>query len=447
MAIGDLGPLSAMVPDDETAKGALGGSDDAGDYSAAAPLSYSYAGIPGAGEAFQRMIKSNEEARAALQRARESIAARKWDRAQALLAMSAAFGTPTRTGSFSESLANVANAVRQPLAERQTLERDKTKELLGIDTQIAGLDQSTAKAQLDLAALNAKLTGDRMKTPNELVRSFDASGKPKVDEKGAPVYEYAAPWDARGKEGYARPGTNVNVGNAPQNKLADVMAEKLGPEYSTMAMVALKAPQQLMRANEIDQLLDKVPYTGAGADWKLKAGKVARVFGWDYAKDDVKNTELLVTKVGQDTLDAIHGSGLGTGQGFTDKDLLFLKGVTGGDIALDGDTLRELARIHRNVARASADRWNHQYDLIEKGRPGTMVQLGLEKIFLPKEKDEGDPQGESAPAAGDTTEPPAGAEEAPTPEEIARGDFAPAGNNLGVGQSARFGKFKVRRVK
>jgi hypothetical protein len=196
------------------------------------------------------------------------------------------------------------------------------------------------------------------------------------------------------------------------------MAEKLGPEYATMAMVALKTPQQMLRANEIDQLLDKVPYTGAGANFKLNAGKFARTLGWDFAKDDIKNTELLITKVGQDTLDAIHGSGLGTGQGFTDKDLLFLRGVTGGDITLDRDTLREVARIHRNVARASADRWNEQFDRIEKARPGTMAQLGLEKVYLPKEKEEAAGETATAEAPAEAA-PEAATEEAAKPEDTA----------------------------
>lgn len=433
--LGDLGPLSAMANDPEEQQAALGGSDDSADYSGALPAA-AYAGIPGAAEAFQGMMKSNSEARAALQRARESIAARKWDRAQALLAMSAAFGQPTRTGSFGESLSNVANAVRGPLAERQAMEQQKQKELLGIDTQVAGLDQSTAKAQLDLAALQAKLNNGLQKTPNEPVRALDAHGNPRSDEKGNPIYEYAAPWDARGKEAYVRPGTAVNINNLPQNKLADAMAEKLGPEYTNMAMAALKAPQQLMRANEIDSLLDKVPYTGAGAEWKLALGKGARALGFDYAKDDIKNTELLISKIGQDTLDAIHGSGLGTGQGFTDKDLIFLQGVTQGKITLDRDTLREAARIHRSVARAAADKWNHQYDLIEKGRPGTMTQLGLEKIFVPREKEE-------PAAAPKTTADSDAASQDESEDETPSGGAPP----LGIGQTADFGKFKVKRVK
>lgn len=439
--LGDVGPLSSMVRDEDAA--AIGGSDDSGDYAAsAAPLSY--AGIPGAGEAFQRLIKSNDEARAALARARESIQARKWSRTQALLAASAAFGTPTRTGSFGESLANVANAVRAPLAERDTLEQQKVKDLLGIDTQIAGLDQSTAKAQLDLAALEAQLQNKRALAPNELVLSTDAQGKPILDEKGNRTYKWSSIPDARGQTGFTPGGTTINNNPAqPANKLADAMAEKLGPEYSTMAVAAMKSPQQLMRADEIDALLDKTPYTGKGADWKLAIGKGARAIGLDYAKDDIKNTELLTTKIGQDTLDAIHGSGLGTGQGFTDKDLLFLKGVTGGDIKLDRDTLREVARIHRNIAREVAKKWNHQYDLIEQGRPGTMKALALEKIYLPSEKKSGD---EPAADTGANDSQSSGDDEnAQTADEIAQGYYSPAGG-MNVGQSIDIGKFKVKRV-
>ena len=70
------------------------------------------------------------------------------------------------------------------------------------------------------------------------------------------------------------------------------------------------------------------------------------------------NTEALIAATGQSTLDAIKGAGLGTGQGFTDKDLKFLQGVAGGTIALTPQTLTELARLQHQAATRSAESWN-----------------------------------------------------------------------------------------
>ena len=74
--------------------------------------------------------------------------------------------------------------------------------------------------------------------------------------------------------------------------------------------------------------------------------------------DKIANTEALIAATGQSTLDAIKGAGLGTGQGFTDKDLNFLKGIAGGKIDYKPETLTELARLQHKTAVRSAETWN-----------------------------------------------------------------------------------------
>jgi hypothetical protein len=150
-------------------------------------------GMPGAQSAMELLIKSNSQAREALQRAREKIAARKYNRAIALLAVSGALGAPTRSGSAAEGWANAANALVGPLQAKDAFERSQEKELLGIDTSIAGLDQSTAKAGLDLAMLRARLQAEAAKAGNDII----------IDEKGNP--QYASHGDARGKPAYTPP--------------------------------------------------------------------------------------------------------------------------------------------------------------------------------------------------------------------------------------------------
>jgi NAD(P)-dependent dehydrogenase (short-subunit alcohol dehydrogenase family) len=56
--------------------------------------------------------------------------------------------------------------------------------------------------------------------------------------------------------------------------------------------------------------------------------------------------------------DAIKSAGLGTGQGFTDKDLKFLQGIAGGTINLTAQTLTNLAELQHRAATRSAESWN-----------------------------------------------------------------------------------------
>jgi hypothetical protein len=65
-------------------------------------------------------------------------------------------------------------------------------------------------------------------------------------------------------------------------------------------------------------------------------------------------------------LNAIKGAGLGTGQGFTDKDLKFLQGIAGGTIGLTQKTLMDLATLQHRVATLSAEAWNKRAPEIPK---------------------------------------------------------------------------------
>jgi hypothetical protein len=57
---------------------------------------------------------------------------------------------------------------------------------------------------------------------------------------------------------------------------------------------------------------------------------------------------------------------LGTGQGFTDKDLKFLQGVAGGTINLTPQTLTELATLQHRTATRAADAWTKRSKEIPK---------------------------------------------------------------------------------
>jgi hypothetical protein len=98
-------------------------------------------------------------------------------------------------------------------------------------------------------------------------------------------------------------------------------------------------------------------FTGPVADIKLNIARVLNVAGANN-QEKIANTEQLIASTGQSTLDAIKSAGLGTGQGFTDKDLKFLQGIAGGTIGLTPQTLTELATLQHRAASRSAAAWN-----------------------------------------------------------------------------------------
>jgi len=158
------------------------------------------------------------------------------------------------------------------------------------------------------------------------------------------------------KEATHAPATTVNVstekkyGEAFGGKLADVDIGKM--------TTAEKAPQMAESANRIIDLVKQGNvFTGPIADVKLNLARALNVAGASN-EEKIANTEMLIAGTGQSTLDAIKGAGLGTGQGFTDKDLKFLQGIAGGTIGLTQQTLMNLATLQHRVATRSAESWN-----------------------------------------------------------------------------------------
>ena len=149
---------------------------------------------------------------------------------------------------------------------------------------------------------------------------------------------------------------------------------------------AEKAPEMAANADRVLDLLKQGNvFTGSAADIKLNIARGLNILG---ANNDEKiaNTESLVSGLAKNTLGAVKSSGLGTGQGFTDKDLSFLQDAEGGRITLNAQTLERLARLSRKAAEGSAEAWNKRSKQIPKtATEGT--GLSIEPINVPKRVD------------------------------------------------------------
>ena len=151
-------------------------------------------------------------------------------------------------------------------------------------------------------------------------------------------------------------GTTVNV--STEKKYGEAFGGKLAEKDIAAFTTAEKAPQLAESANRIiDIVKNGNIFVGPVADIKLNIARAMNVTGATN-QEKIANTESLVAATGQSTLDAIKNAGLGTGQGFTDKDLGFLRGIAGGTINLTEKTLTELATLQHRAATRSAEAWN-----------------------------------------------------------------------------------------
>ena len=186
---------------------------------------------------------------------------------------------------------------------------------------------------------------------------------------------------AEQKKTIAKAGAS-NITMSTEKKYGEQFAGKMADTDIAKMTTAEKAPQLAESANRIIDLVKQGNiFTGPVADIKLNIARALNVAGASN-EEKIANTESLIAATGQSTLDAIKSAGLGTGQGFTDKDLNFLRGIAGGTIQLTAQTLTELARLQHQTATRSAESWNTRVKQLPKSATeGT--GLSLEPIKVP----------------------------------------------------------------
>lgn len=152
------------------------------------------------------------------------------------------------------------------------------------------------------------------------------------------------------------PKTSITV--STEKKYGEALAAGLAPEDLSLRATAMKAPAQAESANRVLTLLDNPgTITGTAADVRLQIAKAMNLVGAN-DNETAANTEALVSAMGKATLDAIKSSGLGTGQGFTDKDREFLQGIAGGKITMEPQQIRRLAVLAHRTAEQSTKAWD-----------------------------------------------------------------------------------------
>lgn len=136
--------------------------------------------------------KNAAAARAALQKARESLlqqqaTAAQNDERDKYLSMAQSFGAPTKSGSFFENLSNYAGNERERMQANQKQTANFANQNLNLDTQSADVDQNLLNARLQLQKLHEQNFGALGK------ESLNILGRPSLNPKnpgGAPLSQF-----------------------------------------------------------------------------------------------------------------------------------------------------------------------------------------------------------------------------------------------------------------
>lgn len=189
--------------------------------------------------------------------------------------------------------------------------------------------------------------------------------------------------DAAVKEEKKLAGTTVNIPNFTEKTFGGQLAENQAKRFDTLQSTAEKAPDTIRTVQQNRAILQSGKFfSGSPANVQLEMAKMADAFGLGGADTKTKaaNSQTLITNAASATLDSIAGSGLGAGQGFTDKDLRFLQDAKSFRITMTDENIRRILDLQERAARQAVIRYNDRL----KTLPQASVQvMGLRPIELP----------------------------------------------------------------
>ena len=174
--------------------------------------------------------------------------------------------------------------------------------------------------------------------------------------------------------------TNVttNVGGETfdkqlQKDLSGTVIEDLGKAKDAARLSSI--------INEGRTLLDQGMITGAGADYKVGALKLAKAVGVDVPLDAANNTQTFQATMGQAVGAIIKQFGSGTG--LSDADRKYAERIAGGDVTLDEAAIRRIFDIADKASRAQVKAWNDKVPQILQGDIGGMLTVGAPDPYSP----------------------------------------------------------------
>ena len=163
--------------------------------------------------------------------------------------------------------------------------------------------------------------------------------------------------NAIAKETSTAPAVSVSVGEKTPNKYTEALAEGVAKQDLEAIALGESAIPQIESSFRVRDLLKQNPITGTGANARLGLERALATAGFGKG-ERATITENLSAELAKTTLGAIRSSGLGSGQGFTDKDRQFLERAAAGQIELTQANLLYLAELNDRAGRAAIARSN-----------------------------------------------------------------------------------------
>lgn len=174
-------------------------------------------------------------------------------------------------------------------------------------------------------------------------------------------------------------GNVVNVNTKGEGKYQETLGSKLAERDVGIIEAGQSAPKQYESSQRVKQLLAQNPITGVGAEQITQLNNLLSSSGLINPKRGI-TTEVLASNLADTTLQNIKTSGLGTGQGFTEKDRQFLERAKAGQISMTAESLRYLAELNEKSALSLMENYNK---LVNRIPQENRSYYGLNPISIP----------------------------------------------------------------
>ena len=217
-------------------------------------------------------------------------------------------------------------------------------------------------------------------TPEELlkvIRGDKADLKAFLNEEGETVYGRVNEFSAKVyDEETDRWATPSELGYTP----APVVTKQISSADSVVKQLTAGATASFLEANKTAQVARKVlettaisrdllesgARTGFGTEWANKSLSILNSTGLLPQKymDGVAASKALIASRSRAVLEMIPI--FGGGQGFTDKDLEFLRGISGADPSFDPQTIARLLDLEESISRNAIQTNNAALDQVMK---------------------------------------------------------------------------------
>jgi hypothetical protein len=273
------------------------------------------------------------------------------------------------TGSFAARLAGAASGLPAQISARSGAQRAAETQ-----ARLAALQQAQGEQSQALSS-----NREREKEYNELLMKVAGQKQPpqllSPEEIRAAGLQEDLPWQFSPSTGYSIAGGRPA---APLVDMGENTLEKVGTTKLVEGLVgqydnATAAGSNIRRIDETIKLLEESdPYTGFGAEFRLKLERLQQLFSEDpESLQRLTDTELLNSALGTNVFGAISSLGVGARGLDTPAEREFLRDVLAGRITLTKKTLLEMARTRRRAEENSIKQWN---DTLASGRANSLIE-------------------------------------------------------------------------